>query len=383
MTPYSYPPRPQLNNKTIYRYYSQYGEDFILWNFFDYKANGFFVDVGAFDGIHLSNTYSFEQQGWKGICVEPNPAIFEFCKKNRPNSFCVNAACVADDKAGEIELYFDTTGLFSGLEIDVEADNIKGHYSTLKKEIASKKEKVKALTLNAIIKQCPADIGAIDFISIDVEGAELDVLKGFDLGTYLPRLILLEASDAEGQKIVTDYLLIYGYMFARKHFINSYFVKDINDIEKINSIEVTCVIEKQIHPMGVDYTIPNYYKGIYIYKNRIAKNLIQNLENQVQRNDTEIIRRDRQISEKDRQISEKDRQISEKDRLICEMDGQIFEKDRQISEKDRQISEKDRQISEKDRQISEKDRQISQTLNSYSYRIGHILLWPLKKILHK
>ncbi len=60
----------------IYRYYSQYGEDFILWNFFDYKEHGFFIDVGAFDGKHLSNTLSFEEHGWKGICIEPVSEYF-------------------------------------------------------------------------------------------------------------------------------------------------------------------------------------------------------------------------------------------------------------------------------------------------------------------
>ena len=70
----------------IYRYYSQYGEDFILWNFFDYKEHGFFIDVGAFDGKHLSNTLSFEEHGWKGICIEPVSEYFKLCKKS-PGGF--------------------------------------------------------------------------------------------------------------------------------------------------------------------------------------------------------------------------------------------------------------------------------------------------------
>lgn len=75
-------------------YYSQYGEDLILDQFFKAKniTNGFFVDVGALDGIHLSNTYKFEQDGWNGICIEPHKQYFGLICKNR-KSINYNVAC--------------------------------------------------------------------------------------------------------------------------------------------------------------------------------------------------------------------------------------------------------------------------------------------------
>jgi len=76
------------------KYYSQNGEDYLLCKFFGQELNGFYVDIGDFDGIYFSNTFSFEQIGWKGICVESNPDIFELCLKNRPNSVCFNDVCI-------------------------------------------------------------------------------------------------------------------------------------------------------------------------------------------------------------------------------------------------------------------------------------------------
>jgi hypothetical protein len=75
-------------------FYSQNGEDYLLSQFFNLKNDGFFIDIGAFDGIHLSNSYTFEKKGWRGICVEANPKYFEICKENRPKSICLNLACV-------------------------------------------------------------------------------------------------------------------------------------------------------------------------------------------------------------------------------------------------------------------------------------------------
>ena len=88
-----------------HRYYSQYGEDYLICAFFQAKRSGVFIDVGAFDGKHLSNTYMLEQQGWTGICVEPHPEFFRRLQQNRPQSHCVNVACVADEKLTTVDFY--------------------------------------------------------------------------------------------------------------------------------------------------------------------------------------------------------------------------------------------------------------------------------------
>ncbi len=78
-----------------YNYYGQHGEDYLLWHLFDFRRTGFFLDVGAHDGVALSNTKSFEEAGWTGICVEPIPEVSDTCRRVRRRVVC--AACVAGD----------------------------------------------------------------------------------------------------------------------------------------------------------------------------------------------------------------------------------------------------------------------------------------------
>src|SRR5258705_7614869 len=98
----------------IAEYFSQQGEDALLDRFFQQQPTGFFVDVGAFDGLHLSNTYIFEQRGWRGLCIEPTPMFFEMCVRNRPRSLCINVACVGSER-GPVTFQFEASGIFSGI----------------------------------------------------------------------------------------------------------------------------------------------------------------------------------------------------------------------------------------------------------------------------
>jgi len=76
---------------------SQHGEDVFLWNYFANKKKGFFVEIGAHDGVTFSNTYWLEAVGWTGVLVEPNPKLAEMAKISRPYSKVVNAAIGIDD----------------------------------------------------------------------------------------------------------------------------------------------------------------------------------------------------------------------------------------------------------------------------------------------
>ena len=134
------------------KYYSQSGEDFIAWHYFDFKKNGFFVEIGAFDGIHLSNTYSFERAGWRGICVEPHPEYFPICKKNRPNSICLHLACIEDENIHQVEFNAEKLGLLSGINID--NHDVEKRYNNRGLEYTpAEKIIVKSTTLNKILKE--------------------------------------------------------------------------------------------------------------------------------------------------------------------------------------------------------------------------------------
>lgn len=138
------------------------------------KENGFFIELGAYDGLTQSNTAFFEKtKNWTGILIEASRDRYEECVKNRPNSKCVNTACSATDNAS---ISFNhENGLMSKVVDD-------GVYSC------------DTTTLETILDNCEVDRN-IDFLSLDVEGHELEVLKGLNLCKYRPNYMLIELWD--------------------------------------------------------------------------------------------------------------------------------------------------------------------------------------------
>jgi FkbM family methyltransferase len=263
----------------LHRYFAQNGEDYILCTFFSFKEDGYFVDVGAFDGIHLSNSYCFELLGWRGVCVEPQKIYYELCCSNRPLSVCIHAACADSDAINEITISTDITGLFSGVNLDNEQKNIHEHYRAIGQSLAdTKKEVVPATTLNALLtKHLPSE-PVVDFISIDVEGFEKNVLEGLDLSKFAPRILLVETSTDEDLSTISEYLAQHGYTFARRVGPNSYFTTNQKDTETINNIELTCVVEKQIHPLGRNFTQQTFLDGKVIFKGKNGNSMLLNYE---------------------------------------------------------------------------------------------------------
>ena len=219
--------------------YGQHGEDCIMWEFFKQKSDGFFVDVGAFDGIYLSNSYAFEKLGWQGICVEPYPEYFERCQKNRQGTICINASCVGSDDIKETSFYTEPLGLFSG--IDVNLKKVKDAYNYRDMQFEGMEEiRVAAYTLNQIFETHLESGTKIDFISIDVEGTELDVLQGLDFERFAPRLFVIEANDNDSLNLLIQFMANKGYHLARKLGVNYFFAATDDDIVSLSTIPVNC-----------------------------------------------------------------------------------------------------------------------------------------------
>jgi FkbM family methyltransferase len=244
-----------------HRYYSQQGEDYILWQLFKGKARGFFVDVGAFDGIHLSNTFSFEQAGWSGICIEPNPEFFELCKQNRKGSVCLQVACVADKDLKTVTFYKEELGLLSGTCGDRKED-VRSRYEKRGLNFAGfEKIIVPAVTLDRVLEEYLPPGREIDFISIDVEGTELQVLKGFNLSRFNPRVLIVEANSEEMRVQIEDYLQVLEYIPARRLGPNIFFVRSLEDLHSISLASSECQIEPVLHPLGEAYTLRSILKA--------------------------------------------------------------------------------------------------------------------------
>jgi FkbM family methyltransferase len=194
---------------------SQHGEDRWLNKYFAGRTNGFFVEVGAYDGMVLSNSYFFETIGWGGILVEPHPRKAQLCRENRPGSHVFECAAVASSKTTQIELLDVPAGEVYSTVAPTEA-----HLQRLRDYgLDSRRIVVSARTLDSILEE--VNPSCLDFVSIDVEGAEIQVLQGFDIRRWNPRLVMVESMGPR-PGAVRDYFRAHGYAYL--HSVN------INDI---------------------------------------------------------------------------------------------------------------------------------------------------------
>ena len=138
--------------------------------------NGFYIESGSNNGFDQSYTYELEKKGWRGILIEPSKMAFDECVRIRSNeNIFVNCALVGDENVKEVKGDFDGNMMSS----------VDG-----KRTGRPAKDIVKARTLNDILS-CLGIVN-IDLASLDMEGYELEALKGFDLQRYKPKFLVIE-----------------------------------------------------------------------------------------------------------------------------------------------------------------------------------------------
>ena len=200
---------------------SQYGEDVLLWNFFGGKRNGFYVDVGAYDGVGFSNSYFFEAIGWTGVLIEPVPEFAESCRIARPGSHVIEAAA-GRGKAGTSETLNIASGPGGVGTLSYVGTN-SGQASRIAREGGDvRKIDVPVVSLDEVLA---GHAGDIDFVSIDVEGRELDVLGGFDIERYRPRVLVVEDNFGGTDPRVSEWLGARGYEARHRCQHNVFFVR--------------------------------------------------------------------------------------------------------------------------------------------------------------
>ena len=217
-----------FTNLAFAKYYSQIGQDkFVNEYLFQNKKGGVFVDIGANNGITISNTYFFEKElGWQGICVEPIPAVFEKLKQNR-QCICIQA-CVA--KTTKQDKFLQITGysqMLSGLKSNYHPNHLKRIYNEIKTHGGSVSEiNVSCYSLNDLLEKY--GVPHINFLSIDTEGNEFEILKAFDFSKYTVDVICFEQNynDDRFYKLLTSN----GFHFVKQLeqdliFVNNNFQK--------------------------------------------------------------------------------------------------------------------------------------------------------------
>ncbi|HJZ24120.1 MAG TPA: FkbM family methyltransferase [Candidatus Babeliales bacterium] len=163
------------------RYYGQFHQDeYLNKEVFRNMRDGFFIDIGAHDGVSISNTYFFEKYlGWQGVCIEPIPEVFARLVKNR-TCICVNG-CISNITGREA--FLRVSGypeMLSGLLHSFDPR----HLNRIKNEIAhyggkSEVIEVDSYRLDDLLKQYKI-ARRIDYLNIDTEGSELKILQAID-----------------------------------------------------------------------------------------------------------------------------------------------------------------------------------------------------------
>ena len=161
-------------------FYSQKGQDrFLHEQVFKGKRNGVFVDIGAYDGVTLSNSYFFEQTlGWTGICIEPIPAAFEKLKSIR-KATCIQG-CISDKY--ETASFMHVQGcpeMLSGILENLDPRHVERILDEIKQDGGSYEIiPVRCYNINTLLLD--HGVTCVDYLSLDIEGGELDVLKSID-----------------------------------------------------------------------------------------------------------------------------------------------------------------------------------------------------------
>ncbi len=196
---------------------SQYGEDTFIWNVLNGQLDGFYIEVGAFDGYHFSVTYALECIGWKGLLIEAIPERYEECVLRRPDARVVHAALGEPGPLGRTTEFTVTEDRWGGMLSSVGRDGGLADPSA----VASKR--VVQVPLRTMDELLDGHTGDIDVAVLDVEGHEVPLLKGFDLERWRPKLLIIE--DGEGDTALARYMAGTTYISLGRMSINRVYAR--------------------------------------------------------------------------------------------------------------------------------------------------------------
>jgi FkbM family methyltransferase len=201
--------------------FSQFGEDVLVWEFFGRKTDGFFVEVGANAPVRFSQTWLLEKNGWRGILVEPLPAKCDALRAARKNSRVFQVAVGAPDQRGFAQFHVATDDMFSSMQL---RDKGPATLDTVN---------VQVVTLDDVLAEAGNPL--IDFLSIDVEGMELNVLRGFDIARHRPKLVLLE--DHMKSQSLYRAMKERNYRLVKRTGVNNWFIPSDAPFHLTNALE--------------------------------------------------------------------------------------------------------------------------------------------------
>jgi len=204
--------------------YSQSGEDLLVAKVFGLLSidRPSYLDIGAFHPFRFSNTALLYDNGSSGVCIEPNPHLFTVIKKNRPRDICLNAGIGIDDRS-EADFYVMSTPTLSTFSKD-EAER----YCSYGKQKIEKIIRSPLISFNKLIVDYAIKVP--DFVSVDVEGLDYEILESINFEKYRPAVFCVEtltytenSTEVKIDKIIS-YMESQGYFVYADTHLNTIFV---------------------------------------------------------------------------------------------------------------------------------------------------------------
>ena len=204
--------------------YSQDQEDLFINNYFKNIDNGFYLDIGCYHPIKYSNTALLHNRGWQGINIDMNQTSIDLFKILRKKDKNICAAISSSNK--EVTQFIDHS--YSPVNtID------KNFSQMISKRLQIKpfsERKIYTNTLNEILEKYEIQIKKIDFLNIDVEGHDYEVLKGINFLNIKPKIICIEIDNHEknlSKESIQNYLKKFNYKIIKRIGFNGFFEKMI------------------------------------------------------------------------------------------------------------------------------------------------------------
>ena len=165
-------------------------EDTAVLNYFKDKKKGFYIDVGCYHPIHRNNTYLLHKQDWKGVNIDTSEFSIDLFNHARPKD--LNYHCAISNKNEVIKLFYQKElSQLSTIERDQAESVFQGNV---------KEKEIQAFTLDEILNRDNYKNSKIDFLDVDVEGADLKVLEGLSFDKFKPELVCVEIHAEEIKK---------------------------------------------------------------------------------------------------------------------------------------------------------------------------------------
>lgn len=197
--------------------------------FFCVNTDRKFIEFGATDGISLSNTYALEKYfSWSGLLIEPSPQWHESLMKNRRNSKILDQ-CVYSESNKTLDFYVSETGVLSTLDEFRYSDELSMPGNAEKRNQRGNIVPVNTISLNDVHKNYCED-KAVNYISVDTEGSEYEILKNFDFAKYGPTLLTIEHNYSASEVLIDRLLQENGYvrLFKEMTEFDAWYLKKEN-----------------------------------------------------------------------------------------------------------------------------------------------------------